>query len=61
MRMMSGMHACTCAGIRCAAYHAGLRDAERTRVLQDWSAGRIPIVAATVAFGMGIDRACKVP
>ena len=47
------------AGIRAAAYHAGLKDRERTRVLDDWSAGRIPVVAATIAFGMGIDRACE--
>ena len=47
------------AGIRAAAYHAGLKDPERSRVLADWSAGRIPVVAATIAFGMGIDRACE--
>ncbi|EIE23153.1 P-loop containing nucleoside triphosphate hydrolase protein [Coccomyxa subellipsoidea C-169] len=41
------------------AYHAGLRDAERTRVLEQWSSGQIPVVAATIAFGMGIDRACE--
>lgn len=46
------------AGILCEAYHAGLPDKERTRVLSDWAAGRTPVVAATVAFGMGIDRAC---
>ena len=26
-------------------------------MLADWAAGRTPVVAATVAFGMGIDRA----
>jgi hypothetical protein len=43
-------------GVRCGAYHAGLRPAERERVLGDWTGGRLPAVAATVAFGMGIDR-----
>ncbi|EFN54249.1 hypothetical protein CHLNCDRAFT_16802, partial [Chlorella variabilis] len=44
-------------GIAAAAYHAGLPGATRSRVLQDWQAGRLAVVAATVAFGMGIDRA----
>jgi superfamily II DNA helicase RecQ len=43
--------------VRCAAYHAGLKPLDRERVLADWTAGRLPCVAATVAFGMGIDRA----
>lgn len=37
----------------CAAYHAGLKDAERTRTLRDWVTGKIPVVAATIAFGYG--------
>lgn len=43
-------------GIACAAYHAGLPDAARSRVLVEWQARRLSVVAATVAFGMGIDR-----
>lgn len=43
-------------GVSCSAYHAGLRDAERGRVLKEWSNGQLPCIAATVAFGMGIDR-----
>ena len=39
------------------AYHAGLKDAVRGKVLRDWSAGIVPVVVATIAFGMGIDRA----
>ncbi|BDA50130.1 ATP-dependent DNA helicase RecQ [Coccomyxa sp. Obi] len=45
-------------GVHAAAYHAGLKDADRAQVLERWSSGQIPVVAATIAFGMGIDRAC---
>lgn len=45
------------AGVQCASYHAGMKDAARAKVLTDWAAGRVRCVAATVAFGMGIDRA----
>ena len=38
------------------AYHAGMDAAERTRVHEAFSSERIDVVAATVAFGMGIDR-----
>jgi superfamily II DNA helicase RecQ len=34
-----------------AAYHAG--SAGRDQILVDWSCGKIDIVVATVAFGMG--------
>ena len=43
-------------GLQAAAYHAGLEDAERTRVQDAFAAGSLPIVCATNAFGMGIDR-----
>jgi ATP-dependent DNA helicase RecQ len=44
------------AGIRAAAYHAGFKDAERTRVQDAFASGALPVVCATNAFGMGIDR-----
>ena len=44
------------AGVRAAAYHAGLSDAERTRVQDEFAAGTLSVVSATNAFGMGIDR-----
>lgn len=44
------------AGIQAAAYHGGMKDAERTRVQDLFASGRMPIVCATNAFGMGIDR-----
>jgi ATP-dependent DNA helicase RecQ len=43
-------------GVSAAAYHAGLKDAERTRVQDAFAAGTLPVVCATNAFGMGIDR-----
>jgi ATP-dependent DNA helicase RecQ len=43
-------------GIEAAADHAGLRDAERTRVQEAFANGSIRVVCATNAFGMGIDR-----
>ncbi len=44
------------AGRDAQAYHAGLDEAERSRVQNGFAAGRIPVVCATNAFGMGIDR-----
>jgi superfamily II DNA helicase RecQ len=44
------------AGIPCEAYHAGLKADKRSKVLADWTAGVLPVVAATIAFGMGIDK-----
>jgi ATP-dependent DNA helicase RecQ len=43
-------------GLKAAAYHAGLDDKLRHSVSEQFAAGRIPIVVATNAFGMGIDR-----
>ena len=42
--------------VKAAAYHAGLDDGERTRVQDAFAAGSLPVVCATNAFGMGIDR-----
>jgi DNA topoisomerase-3 len=40
-----------------AAYHAGL-DAERRRHVQDgFTSGKLEVIVATIAFGMGIDKA----
>jgi ATP-dependent DNA helicase RecQ len=44
------------AGVRAAAYHAGVRAVERDQVHQDFLAGRLDVVVATSAFGMGIDK-----
>jgi ATP-dependent DNA helicase RecQ len=39
-----------------APYHAGLSAATRHRVLLEFRGGRAPVVVATSAFGMGIDK-----
>ena len=39
------------------AYHAGMEDALRTTIQDAFMAGRLNLVVATNAFGMGVDRA----
>src|SRR5207245_2460818 len=43
-------------GVLALGYHAGMDDAERTEVQDRFHAGAAPIVVATNAFGMGVDR-----
>ena len=43
-------------GIPATRYHAGLSDAERQRNQEDFVYDRCPVIAATNAFGMGIDK-----
>ncbi|MEI6378237.1 MAG: RecQ family ATP-dependent DNA helicase [Candidatus Falkowbacteria bacterium] len=43
-------------GIDAAVYHAGLEANDRQRVQDDFMSGKVPIIVATNAFGMGIDK-----
>ena len=43
-------------GIPAEAYHGGMNPEHRTRVQDGFLSGGLPVVAATNAFGMGIDR-----
>lgn len=49
--------ACVASGLSAKAYHAGM-DSEQRHEIQEWfMAGQANIVVATIAFGMGIDKA----
>jgi ATP-dependent DNA helicase RecQ len=43
-------------GLRAGRYHAGMGDEVRARVQDDFFAGRLDVIAATNAFGMGVDK-----
>ncbi|MEW5928647.1 MAG: ATP-dependent DNA helicase RecQ [Gemmatimonadota bacterium] len=45
------------AGLPARAYHAGMDDVARARVQEWWKASDRAMVVATIAFGMGIDKA----
>ncbi len=46
----------TLKGIPCNHYHAGLTAPERRRIQEEFIEGKIDVIAATNAFGMGIDK-----
>ena len=43
-------------GFRAAHYHAEVPSAQRSKVQEDFINDRVPIICATLAFGMGIDK-----
>ncbi|XP_078601589.1 ATP-dependent DNA helicase Q5-like [Branchiostoma floridae x Branchiostoma japonicum] len=44
-------------GLLSKAYHAGLKDSTREEVQMDWMEGKVPVIVATISFGMGVDKA----
>ncbi|KAM7532803.1 hypothetical protein Aperf_G00000129040 [Anoplocephala perfoliata] len=49
-------HQLSIRGISTSAYHAGLVNAERKKVQEDWFGRVFPVVSATISFGMGVDN-----
>lgn len=43
-------------GIQCKPYHAGLGKKVKAKLLSEYLDGSLNLIAATIAFGMGIDR-----
>ncbi|HBZ36996.1 MAG TPA: RecQ family ATP-dependent DNA helicase [Balneola sp.] len=43
-------------GLKSEAYHAGIESEKRKQIQNRWIAGETPLVVATNAFGMGIDK-----
>lgn len=44
-------------GLHAMAYHAGMKAEQRNEIQDEFMAGRCNIIVATIAFGMGIDKA----
>ncbi|XP_038531639.1 ATP-dependent DNA helicase Q5 isoform X6 [Canis lupus familiaris] len=44
-------------GVNAKAYHAGLKASERTLVQNEWMEEKVPVIVATISFGMGVDKA----
>lgn len=43
-------------GIKACAYHGGMNKGEREEVQAEFMEGRAPVIVATSAFGMGVDK-----
>ncbi|KAG0158253.1 hypothetical protein PDIDSM_5766 [Penicillium digitatum] len=43
--------------LKAQAYHAGMSATAKTEAQRNWQMGRVHIIVATIAFGMGIDKA----
>lgn len=44
------------AGLKCAHFHGGMAGEDKRAVQEDFIAGQLDVIAATNAFGMGVDK-----
>jgi ATP-dependent DNA helicase RecQ len=44
-------------GISAQSYHAGMEAGKREKVQNDFMQGKVQVIVATIAFGMGVDKA----
>lgn len=44
-------------GVKSLCYHAGLKNKERLEYQDSWYGGDVPVICATISFGMGVDKA----
>ncbi|KAG8565733.1 hypothetical protein GDO81_012958 [Engystomops pustulosus] len=44
-------------GVPSKAYHAGLKAADRVSTQNEWMGETVPVIVATISFGMGVDKA----
>uniref|UniRef100_A0A8C5QZ14 ATP-dependent DNA helicase n=1 Tax=Leptobrachium leishanense TaxID=445787 RepID=A0A8C5QZ14_9ANUR len=44
-------------GVKSKAYHAGLKPGDRVSVQNEWMEEAVPVIVATISFGMGVDKA----
>ncbi|XP_036611904.1 ATP-dependent DNA helicase Q5 [Trichosurus vulpecula] len=44
-------------GIKAKAYHAGLKAGDRVLAQNEWMEEKVPVIVATISFGMGVDKA----
>ncbi|KAM4032116.1 ATP-dependent DNA helicase Q5 isoform 2-T4 [Anomaloglossus baeobatrachus] len=44
-------------GVCSKAYHAGLKAADRVSIQNEWMEEAVPVIVATISFGMGVDKA----
>lgn len=42
--------------IKCGTYHAGMDTDDKTNAYRDFISGKVKVIAATIAFGMGINK-----